>query len=171
MNIEVQKIIKWLRVNKLSLNLKKTHFMIFRKSRGRILIDTDLVIDGVKIEMVEKTKFLGIIIDQCFKFDAHVQFVKGKVSRGIGILNKCKKYFNSATLLTLYYSFIYPYFNYCNCIWGNTCKTYLLPLIKLQKMALRIIGGAERRAHTEDIFKPRFSGPIIKISNKTFDKG
>ena len=152
MNIEVQKVIRWLRINKLSLNLKKTHFMIFRKRGGRVLLDTELRIDGVEIEMVEKTKFLGIIIDQCFKFDAHIQFIKGKVSRGIGILNKCKKYFNSSTLLTLYYSFIYPYFNYCNCIWGNTCKTYLIPLINLQKMAMRIIEGAERRAHTENIF-------------------
>ena len=126
--------------------------MIFRKRGGWVLLDTELRIDGVEIEMVENTKFLGIIIDKCFKFDAHIQFIKGKVSRGIGILNKCKKYFNSSTLLTLYYSFIYPYFNYCNCIWGNTCKTYLIPLINLQKMAMRIIEGAERRAHTENIF-------------------
>ena len=68
-------------------------------------------------------------------------------------MNKCKKYFTSSTLLTLYYSFLYPYLNYCNCIWGNTCKTYLYPLIKLQKMAMRIIEGAERSDHTEDIFK------------------
>ena len=115
-------------------------------------MDKKLTIDGIEIEMVQKTKFLGVIIDECFKFEAHIQFIKGKVARGIGILNKCKKYFNSSTLLTLYYSFIYPYLNYCNCIWGNTCMTYLFPLIKLQKMAMRIIEGAERRAHTENIF-------------------
>ena len=116
-------------------------------------MDKELTIDGIKIEMVDKTKFLGVMIDQCLKFEAHIQFIKGKVARGIGILNKCKKYFNSSTLMTLYYSFIYPYLNYCNCIWGNTCTTYLLPLIKLQKMAMRIIEGVERRAHTESIFK------------------
>ena len=151
MNIEVQKVIQWLRINKLSLNLDKTHFMIFRNCRGRVLLDTELIIDGIKINMVEKTKFLGVIIDQCFNFKAHILFIKGKVARCIGVLNKCKKYFNSATLLTLYYSFLYPYLNYCNCIWGNTCKTYLLPLVKLQNMAMRIIEGAERRARNENI--------------------
>ena len=127
--------------------------MIFRKCKGRVLVDTELIIDGMKIAMVEKTKFLGVVIDQCFNFKAHIQFIKGKVARGIGVLNKCRKYFNSTTLLTLYYSFVYPYLNYCHCIWGNTCKTYLRPLIKFQKVAMIIIEGAERRAHTEDSFK------------------
>ena len=33
MNNEMMKIIDWLNINKLSLNLKKTHFIIFRKRR------------------------------------------------------------------------------------------------------------------------------------------
>ena len=56
MNIEVQKVIQWLRINKLSLNLDKTHFMIFRNCRGRVLLDTELIIDGIKINMVEKNE-------------------------------------------------------------------------------------------------------------------
>ena len=103
--------------------------------------------------MVEKTKFLGVMIDQRLTFNAHILFIKGKVARGIGIMRKCRKFFNSSTLLTLYYSFVYPYLNYCNCIWGNTCASYLDPLVKLQKRAIRIIAGAEWLAHTEPLFK------------------
>ena len=55
--------------------------------------------------------------------------------------------------MTLYYSFVYPYFNYCNSIWGNTCQTYLEPLVKLQKRAIRIICNVDRRSHTELLFK------------------
>lgn len=36
MNFEMKKNIDWLNVNKLSLNLKKTHYMIFRKRRAKI---------------------------------------------------------------------------------------------------------------------------------------
>ena len=32
MNAEIVKVVDWLKINKLSLNLKKTHFMIFKKS-------------------------------------------------------------------------------------------------------------------------------------------
>ena len=153
MNTEIDKVIDWLKMNKLSLNLKKTHFMLFRRRRARVLLDTDLVIDGVKIDMVNKTKFLGVIIDPHLTFKSHILYIKGKVARGVGILNKCKKYLNASTLVTLYYSFLYPYFNYCNCIWGNTYQSYLTPLIKLQKRAVRIISFADRNAHTEPLFK------------------
>ena len=117
-----------------------------------MLLDTDLVIDGSKIELVNKTKFLGVIIDPHLTFNSHIQYIKGKISRGVGILNKCKRYLSVSTLVTLYYSFLYPYLNYCNCIWGNTCRSYLEPLIKLQKRAVRIISSAHRRAHTEPLF-------------------
>ena len=59
MNTEMVKIIEWLKINKLSLNLKKTHFMIFRRRRGRILLNKKLNVDSVDIEMTDKTKFLG----------------------------------------------------------------------------------------------------------------
>ena len=127
--------------------------MLFRKRRMRYILDSDLVVDNVKIDMVDKTKFLGVMIDPYLSFNAHILYIKGKIARGVGILNKCKKYLNESTLLTLYYSFVYPYFNYCNCIWGNTYQSYLEPLVKLQKRAVRIISSAERRAHTEPLFK------------------
>ena len=61
-NQELAKISKWLKTNKLSLNVKKTHYMVFSKRRvGRFRLQ--LMIDGENIDEVEKTKFLGINID------------------------------------------------------------------------------------------------------------
>ena len=37
MNAEILKVVDWLKINKLSLNLKKTHFIIFRKPRQKSL--------------------------------------------------------------------------------------------------------------------------------------
>ena len=153
MNDEITHVVDWLRVNKLSLNLKKTHFIIFRKQRSKISLTEDLIIDGVKIDVKECTKFLGVMIDKCLTFKNHISYIKGKVSRGLGILYKCKRYFNQETLLMLYNSFIYPYLNYCVTVWGNTFESYLLPLIKLQKRAVRIISGAKRCAPSDPIFK------------------
>ena len=152
MSAEMVKVVDWLQLNKLSLNLKKTHFIIFRRRRGRILKEEELVINNVKIDMVEKTKFLGVIIDQYLSFQCHINYIKGKIARGIGILYKAKNYFNDNTRLTLYNAFIYPYFTYCLAIWGNTYNSYLEPLIKLQKRAIRMIVGANRLAHTAPLF-------------------
>ena len=153
MNTEMIKVIEWLQANKLSLNLKKTHFIIFRRKRGKILMDKDLIINKEKISMTNKTKFLGVVIDEYLSFEHHVSYIKGKCSRGLGILYKCKRVVNSRSLLQLYNSFMYPYINYCICVWGNTCHSYLSPLIVTQKRAVRVIAGVARLDHTDPLFK------------------
>ena len=90
MNNEMEKNIDWLNINKLSLNLKKTHFIIFRKRMGNIHIDNDLVVDNEKISMSNHTKFLAVMVDSHLTFESHINHIKGKISRGIGILYKAK---------------------------------------------------------------------------------
>ena len=102
--------------------------------------------------MVEKTKFLGVIIDQNMSFQSHINYIKGKVARGLGILYKSRPYFNLETMRTLYNAFIYPYFTYCIEVWGNTYQSYLEPLVKMQKRAIRTIVGARKYAHTAPMF-------------------
>ena len=94
--------------------------------------------------MERKTKFLGIYIDENLLFKDHVLYVKGKLSRSLGILYKSRKFFDSETLLMLYNSFIYPHFTYCVSVWGNTCKSYLSPILSLQDRAVRLISGAKK---------------------------
>ena len=153
MNIELEKVIDWLNVNKLSLNIKKTHFIIFRKHRDRILLNKSLKINDIVIDMTVNTKFLGVMIDQNLNFHSHITYIRGKISRTIGILYKSKKIFDKEILKTLYNSFVHPLFCYCVCVWGNIPQSYIDPLIKLQKRAIRVIAGAKKLAHTTPLFK------------------
>ena len=82
MNAEMTKIVNWLGTNKLSLNLKiKQHFIIFRKKRGKITLQNDLIIDDVVIGRTNHTRFLGVMVDQHLTFESHVKYIKGKISR------------------------------------------------------------------------------------------
>jgi len=65
--------------------------MLFRRRRAKVLLDIDRVIDVVKIDMINKTKFLGVIIGSHLTFNSHILYIKRNVARGVGILNKCKK--------------------------------------------------------------------------------
>jgi hypothetical protein len=152
MNTEMAKIVDWLNINKLSLNLKKTHYMVFRKPRCKISLTSDLIIGGMKIDMATETKFLGVKVDQHLTFESHIRYMKQKISRGIGILYKAKRLVNETTLLTLYHAFLYPYFTYCITVWGNTYNSVLDSLVKLQKHAVRIVIGAKKYSHTAPIF-------------------
>ena len=52
-----------------------------------------LIQNKAKIDIKDNTKFLGVIIDKFLSFQQHIQYVKGKIARGIGILYKCKCFF------------------------------------------------------------------------------
>ena len=71
-NTELDRISLWLKVNKLSLNIKKTHYMIFNRKK-KYCCDAMLRIDKQLIE-VSETKFLGVIIDNGLKWKKHIQY-------------------------------------------------------------------------------------------------
>ena len=153
MNEEMKTVVDWLKLNKLSLNLGKTHFMLFTRKKENISLAENLVINNVEINRVDKTKFLGVMIDHRLSFTNHISYMKGKIARGIGILKKARPYFTEDTLKLLYNSFVYPYFTYCIEVWGNVYTTYLEPLRKLQKWAVRVITSTKRRDPSSPLFK------------------
>ena len=89
-NKELTLVSKWLKVNKLSLNIKKTHFMIF-SNKSDVCGQIDIRIDGEPIQAVGKTKFLGVIIDKNLTWKDHVLCVSFKIARGLGMIIKARK--------------------------------------------------------------------------------
>ena len=83
----------------------------------------------------------------------HITYISGKVARGVGLIIKARKMLTSDVLLTLYYSFIFPYLSYCNHIWGCTYQTNLKQLVVQQKRIIRVIAGMKYRDPTESAFK------------------
>ena len=53
----------------------------------------------------------------------------------------------------MYYSYIYPYFDYCVEVWGSACHTRIQQLFLMQKKAIRIITMSGYLDHTEPLFK------------------
>ena len=150
-NDELKDIVIWLRVNKLSLNIYKTHYMLF-SNKNIAQPNITIEIDNQPITCVTKTKCLGVIIDNKLSWKEHISHVCGNAAKGVGIISKVRKYVNKSTLLELYYSFIYPYLTYCNHVWGLSCNSYMNALVKLQKRAVRIISGVHPRTPTDPLF-------------------
>ncbi len=109
--IELNKFSEWLIVNKISLNLAKTNFMIFHSKPA----DTTggITILGVNIKRVFTTKFLGVYIDTWFNWKEHIKVIQTKVAKSISILWKVKFRLSTSVLRQLYMSLIRPYLTYC----------------------------------------------------------
>ena len=65
MNDELLKIVDWLTANKLSLNVKKTNYIIFHPYQKRLNYDVNIkILDSrVKSTSKEYVKYLGVTID------------------------------------------------------------------------------------------------------------
>ena len=126
--------------------------MIFHRSRIKT-VDHDLIFNGNVVKRVTSTKFLGIIVDDQLKWKQHIDYIKIKISKSIGIIYKARNYVNRHTLRNLYYTFVYPYLIYFVEVWGNTCDSYLEPLILKQKQCIRTITCSQFKAHTEPLFQ------------------
>ena len=151
LNEKLKCISLWLQVNKLSLNVKKTFHYFFKKKKPHRPIK--LLINNQAIGEVNNTKFLGVIIDKKINWKDHINYVAGKVSRAIGMLVKAKRYLKKDALITLYYSFVYPYLTYCNHILGATYGSHLKKRITLQNRMVRVISNAKYRESADPLYK------------------
>jgi hypothetical protein len=110
----------------------------------------NIKINGQTLDIVEETKFLGIILDEELNWKKHIIYTSKKIAKSIGILSKTRQYLNQNALRQLYYSFIHPYLIYGNVIWGNASTTALWPIFELQKIAIRLITNTPRGQSTQD---------------------
>ena len=118
MNEELKNTVEWLNINRLSLNINKTNFLVFSLKKKQ-MSNLKLNIHNQNIQKVNATKFLGVIIDDKLSWFNHVQYVETKISKGIGVIARLRKILQKSSLIPLYYSFIYPYLSYCVEVWGN----------------------------------------------------
>ena len=118
---ELDKLNEWFAVNKLSLNLSKTNFMLFTNSRKDQ--NVSISINNCEIDMVYKTKFLGVMIDSKLNWKDHVAMVKSKLSKSIAIMRKAKHLLDRRSGMILYFSLFLPYLSYCCEVWGNTYRS------------------------------------------------
>ena len=127
--------------------------MVFGKKSKNRDNNISISIEGVSLDVVKHTKFLGIILDSDLNWKQHTIQLSQKLSKAIGILSRARQFLNSTTLRQLYFSFAYPYLNYCSIIWGNAAKCTLWPIFKIQKHAIRIIANLRGRDSTKMAFQ------------------
>ena len=145
LNDELILVSNWFKINKLSLNVKKTNFMIFQ-NRTQSYKDLEINVNGSPIKQTNNIKFLGLLIDPHLSWKDHINHLCNKLSRIVGVLYRVRFQLPSKILLTLYNSLIFSAISYCNIVWGNTFSTYVNKLFILQKRTIRLITSTDYSA-------------------------
>ena len=150
-NDELVSVNNWLRCNKLCINDDKTKYVLFSYKRKLKL--PEIKIGPYQISETDVTKFLGVFIDRTLNFKFHINYLRQKLAKSIGILYKLNKYLPNSILQKLYYTLVHPYFSYGIEAWHATYNNTTKPLFIMQKKAIRAIYNLEYRAHTNEYFK------------------
>ena len=96
-------------------------------------------IDSNNIEQVNKTKFLGIAIEEHLNWATHISHLCNIIARNVGILQKLRYFILAYVLQILDHSLILSHLQYRTLLWANSYYSHLHKLRLLQKKAIRII--------------------------------
>ena len=169
-NEELSYIEKWLQGNKFSLNVFKTQAMIIgsqpkiEKLKNNLSSLPSFKVGGEEINLVNETKYLGVMIDNCL--ESHINAVQKKISRAIDLLKYERNFVQTDTLINLYRSITEPHFRYCCSVWGSCGASELDVLQELQNKAARIVANSPFDASAAPLLQ-RLGWPSVhKLINK-----
>ena len=161
LNEELNKLFIWLNVNRLSLNIDKTNYIIFHPYNKPMKDHITIKINNKVIDQKEFIKYLGILMDSTLSWKFHISNISKKTSRSIGIMYKLRPFLPLKVMKDVYYSLVYSHIIYAIEVWSSTFKTELNKILILQKRALRLM--------TFSGLYPDTPGPLCP-SNPIFSK-
>lgn len=141
-------IIQWLNDNNLKINLDKTKIIHF--SQRLTIENMDINIDNKTIEIVNDTKFLGLMIDKRLDWKSQIEYLCKKICSSAFALHNLAAVVNVDTLITAYHGIAASHLRYGIIFWGNS--TDANTAFKAQKRCIRSMFGLK----TVDTCKPYF---------------
>ena len=152
-NNELKLLYEWLCANRLSLNVGKTEFMVFRPPRKVLDSRIILKLNGVKLYESTKIKYLGIILDSRLTWKHHTHELSKKLNRAVGMIYKIHDNCKKDVLRSLYFSLFNSHLSYGLPVWGNCDAIYSDRLLLLQKKVICAISFANFHAPSLPLFK------------------
>jgi len=192
-NSELQKIANWFSANLISVNVSKCKFIIFHNKSKKIPpLSEHMVLNLNEIgkpQLAENIspltrvhfkdplpenhtyKYLGILIDEHFSLDKHIDYICKKLNRALFCMRRIRHTLNSKSLRTLYFTLFHSHLLYCTKILSCTKTSNITRILLLQKKAIRLVAKAKNRDHTAPLFHSLNILPfdkLITLQNMTF---
>ena len=142
----------WANKWRLTINIKKSEIMHFRKKCKR-LTEINFKMGDAILEKTSKYKYLGVMLDEFLKFDCASDEFATSAQRALGaIISKYKLFkdmgFNTYT--KLFNTGVIPILDYCAPVWSHI----QFPKIEqIQHRALRVYMGVNRFAPLHGIYE------------------
>ena len=176
--IELDKIADWFRANKLTLNISKTKYILFRdKSQYVDFSGLNLSIENEEIERIGEDckekffKFVGVHLDEHLTWQYHINHVRGKAASANYALSKLRNLLPMNVKYTIYNSLFRSHIEFNILCWGRSQYKDIHKITTLQKRAVRYIANLKYNSHTGIYFKKlnilKFND-LVKLNQANF---
>ena len=152
-NRHLQDVVNWCKVNKLTINMSKTNYIVIRGRHRSVNIKGEMKIENSLINEVDSVPFVGLNIDKHLNWKVHIQKVNANIRKKVGILYRLRNFVPMNILVLLYKALLQPHLEYGIEAWGNNYESTLKCLYISQKMAVRAITFSTFLTPSKPIFQ------------------
>jgi len=126
--------------------------MLIRGIRRKVAEqDFKIKFQGGELEVVNKLRYLGVVIDKNLNFAEYIDYIGKKIGAKLGVLRRVGNDMIPYMRCIIYKSVIAPLFDYCASVLIGLSKTGLKYLQKLQNKAMRVVLRCNRGVRTADM--------------------
>jgi hypothetical protein len=160
------KVMHWLKLNLLSLNMSKTNYITFSIRAGsqpetNLCItahscqntDTSNACNCQIIERVNHTKYLGVIVDRNLSWYQQLEAVANRARKLIWLFKHLRDIVDRDLIIYVYKSLVQSILLYCIVIWGGTYKTKFINIERAQRLILKVMLRKKRLYGTSLLYQ------------------
>jgi len=147
-------IFSWCSENKLTVNLDKTCYTIF-KNKNKIIPDTlnNIKLTGAQISRVPSAKYLGITLDENLSWEEHITNINKSLIKTSNSFKIIKRRVHEENKATLYYAYIYSRIQYGIEVYGRADSTVIKKVQTQQNRSLKILYDKDYYTPTTTLHK------------------
>ena len=147
MSTGLKKLYDWCSLNKLTINISKTKYEIFRPKSfwNATNAKLEIKIGNTSLEEVDTYTYLGVKLDNRLKFDGFLKAKCNKINVRLHQLGKMRKYITNNIANLIYKQTIVPLYDYADFLVESGQNAFIERLNTLHSKALRIIDGTTNK--------------------------
>jgi hypothetical protein len=150
---DLDKLNSWFLHNLLTINVKKTSFIIFKPKNKKIPDFSPLTINNCVISRSYQEKYLGLWLDDELTWRTHIEHIKNKLIPLLGSLQRVSCCIPPRVRNTLYNALVKSNLQYLIEIWGTASKSAMSDLQTLQNKILKVLFHLNFRTPTETLYR------------------
>jgi len=145
-NLELDRVERWFRANKMMLNSKKTKYILFgvsKNSKFKLQLGGETIMRVSESNEEKFVKLVGIALDEKLTFKHHVNLIKAKLNRANFILARSSKFLTQEIRVLVYNSLVKSVLEFGSWVYGHCGKSLIEKLFILQKKSFETLQDKE----------------------------